>query len=195
MRSKIFFVRWSQKRQFKQLEGEFFGANDLGGNGTLAPDNRWDGGMGYTYVFSPRFVMSATLGWGRWVEGRKPQGVPFDLTTVGLPASLNTYGGPGAFPNISISGYQNLGSGGLNATPRDARTYAVDFTRNAGSHSLSMGFMGINFYLNTFNSAQATFSFSPDFTQGPFPTAANSDTGSGVASFLLGTGDSGSVQL
>ncbi len=188
-----FFVRWSQKRQFKQLEGEFFGTTDLGGNGTLAPDNRWDGGMGYTYVFSPRFVMSVTLGWGRWVEGRKPQGVPFDLTAVGLPASLNTYDGPGAFPNISISGYQNLGSGGLNATPRDARTYAVDFTRNTGSHAFSMGFMGINFYLNTFNSAQASFSFSPDFTQGPFPTAANSDTGSGVASFLVGTGDSGSV--
>ncbi len=47
----------------------------------------------------------------------------------------------------------------------------------------------MTFILNTFNSAQATFNFSPDFTQGPFPTAANSDTGSGCASFLLGTGD------
>jgi len=188
-----FYARWSQKRQFKQLEGDFYGTSDIGGNGTLAPDNRFEGGMGYTRVFSPTFVMSINLGWGRWVEGRKPQGVPFDVTQVGLPASLNTYDGPGAFPNISISGYQNLGSGGLNATPREARSYAVDFTRNLGDHSLSFGFMGINFYLNTFNSAQATFSFSPDFTQGPNPTAASADSGSGVASFLLGTGDSGSV--
>ncbi len=52
-----------------------------------------------------------------------------------------------------------------------------------------MGFMGIVFILNTFNSSQATFNFSPDFTQGPFPTAASTNTGSSVASFLLGTGD------
>jgi hypothetical protein len=190
-----FYARWSQKRQFKQLEGEFFGTNDPGGNGTLAPDNRFEGGLGYTYVFSPTFVMSLNFGWGRWVEGRKPQGVPFDVTTVGLPASLNTYDGPGAFPFIYLSGYQNLGSGSLNSTPREARTYAADFTRNLGPHGLSMGFMGITFILNTFNSAQASFNFSPGFTQGPFPTAANPDSGSSVASFLLGTGDNSSAGI
>jgi Carboxypeptidase regulatory-like domain len=184
-----FFARWSQKRQFKQLEGEFFGANNPGGNGTIAPDNRFEGGLGYTYVFSPTFVMSLNVGWGRWAEGRKPQGVPFDVTSVGLPASLNTYNPPGAFPFVYTSGYQNLGSGSLNATPREARTYAADFTKNLGAHNFSMGFMGITFILNTYNSAQATFNFSPDFTQGPNPTTANSDTGSSVASFVLGTGD------
>ncbi len=187
-----FYGRWSQKRQFKQLSGEFFGHNDPGGMGTLAPDNRFEGGLGYTYVFSPTFVMSLTAGWGRWVEGRVPQGVPFDVTQVGLPAALNSYSGPGAFPSVNISGYQALGSGVQNSTPREARTYAADFTRNLGSHSLSMGFMGINFVLNTFNSAQASFTFTPGFTQGPFPTAANSDTGSALASFLLGTGDNSS---
>jgi hypothetical protein len=55
--------------------------------------------------------------------------------------------------------------------------------------------MGINFYLNTYNSAQATFHFSPDFTQGPFPTSATTDTGSSVASFLLGTGDNSSSNI
>jgi len=190
-----FFARWSQKRQFKQLQGEFFGPGNPGGNGTLAPDNRLEGGMGYTYVFSPTFVMSLNAGWGRWVEGRRPQGVPFDVTTVGLPASLNTYSGPGAFPTVNLSGYQNLGSGGLNATPREARTYSADFTKNLGSHNLSMGFTGIVFILNTFNSAQATFNFSPAFTQGPFPTAATTNTGSSVASFLLGTGDNGNSNI
>jgi hypothetical protein len=188
-----FYARWSQKRQFKQLSGEFFGADDPGGMGTLAPDNRFEGGLGYTYVFSPTFVMSLTAGWGRWVEGRVPQGVPFDVTQVGLPASLNSYSGPGAFPSINISGYQALGSGSQNATPRDTRTYAADFTKSMGSHSFSMGFMGIDFTLTTFNSAQASFNFSPSFTQGPNATAANSDTGSAMASFLLGSGDNSST--
>lgn len=190
-----FFARWSQKRQFKQLQGEFFGANDPGGNGTLAPDNRLEGGAGYTLLFSPTFVMSLNFGWGRWVEGRVPQGVPFDVTTVGLPASLNTYNPPGAFPTLNLTGYQNLGSGGLNSTPREARTAGADFTRTLGAHSLSMGFTAIAFYLNTFNSAQAQFNFSPSFTQGPFPTAANTNTGSAAASFLLGTGDNGNSNI
>lgn len=186
------FVRWSQKRQFKQLAGEFFGANDPGGNGTLAPDNRWDGGLGYSYAFSPSLVMVANFGWGRWAEGRKPQGVPFDVTSVGLPAAIN-FGGPGAFPAVNITGYQSLGSGGLNSTPREARTYSVDFTKNWGSHTFSAGFTGITFTLTTFNSSQASFSFGPGFTQGPFPTSANNDTGNAFASFLLGTGSSGTV--
>jgi hypothetical protein len=184
-----FFARWSQKRQFKQLSGDFFGTSDPGGNGTLAPDNRWDGGLGFTDAFSPTFVMVANFGWGRWAEGRKPQGVPFDPSTVGLPATLDSFGGPGAFPAINISGENALGSGVLNATPREARTVSVDFTKIHGPHTFSMGFMGIDFVLYTFNSSQATFNFSPDFTQGPNPTAANALTGYGFASFLLGTGD------
>jgi len=190
-----FFARWSQKRQFKQLEGEFFGADDPGGNGTLAPDNRFDGGLGYTYVISPTLVMEANFGWGRWNEGRKPQGVPFTVSSVGLPSFLDGFGGPGAFPNITISGEQNLGSGSLNATPREARTYSVDFTKVSGSHTFSAGFTGITFILNTFNSSQATFSFGPDFTQGPNATAATTGTGNGVASYLLGVGDSGGITL
>ncbi len=114
------FVRWSQKRQFKQLAGAFFGADNPGGNGTLAPDNRWDAGMGFTDAFSPTFVMVANFGWGRWVEGRAPQGVPFNPSTVGLPQELDTFGGPGAFPAVNISGENPLGSGVLNATPREA---------------------------------------------------------------------------
>ena len=57
-----------------------------------------------------------------------------------------------------------------------------------GSHSFSAGFMWIDFHLNTFNSSQANFSFAPNFTQGPNPSAADPNTGVGFASFLLGTG-------
>lgn len=188
-----FYARWSQKRQYKQLAGEFFGTNDPGGNGTLAPDNRWDGGVGYTIAVSPTLAFETNFGWGRWDEGRKPQGVPFNPSTVGLPAVLDSFGGPGAFPAINISGLNGLGSGGLNATPREARTLSVDVTKVHGPHTFSIGFMGIDFILNTFNSSQASFNFGPDFTQGPNPTAANPLTGVAFASFMLGTGDGGGI--
>jgi hypothetical protein len=185
------YGRWSQKRQYKQLAGEFFGSNNPGGNGTLAPDNRWDGALGYTFAISPTLAIETNFGWGRWDEGRKPQGVPFNPSTLGLPAVLDSFGGPGAFPAININGVNALGSGGLNATPREARTLSVDVTKIHGAHTFSIGFMGIDFILNTFNSSQATFNFGPDFTQGPNATAANPLTGIGFASFLLGTGDNG----
>jgi Carboxypeptidase regulatory-like domain len=189
------FSRWSQKRQFKQLSGEFFGHDDAGGNGTLAPDNRFDGALGYSWVISPTLVASGNFGFNRWVEGRKPQGVPFNPSTLGLPVSLDSFGGPGAFPSINIAGLSSLGSGGLNSTPREAHTFSVDVSKVRGAHSLTMGFMVVDLRLTTANSSQFNASFGPNFTQGPNPTSANPDTGFGFASFLLGTSSGGGITL
>ena len=189
------FGRWSQKRQFKQLAGEFFGHDDVGGNGTLAPDNRLDGALGYSFAISPTLVVSANFGFNRWVEGRKPQGVPFNPSTLGLPSSLDSFGGPGAFPSITIAGMNSLGSGGLNATPREAHTFSGDVSKVHGSHSLSMGVMVVDLRLTTANSSQFSAGFGPSFTQGPNPTAANPDTGFGFASYLLGTSTGGGITL
>ncbi len=185
------YGRWSQKRQFKQLTGEFFGSDNPGGIGTLAPDNRFDGALAYSWIASPTLVLNVNLGFNRWVEGRKPQGVPFSPSTLGLPASLDTFGGPGAFPSITISGMSSLGSGGLNATPREAHTLSVDVSKIKGTHSFTMGFMGVDLRLTTQNSSQFSATFGPSFTQGPNATTANPDTGFGFASFLLGTSDAG----
>jgi len=191
------FARWSQKRQFLTLGGPFFGPNNPAGPGNFVPDNRWDMGFNYTRVFNPSLVMSVNLGYGRWAEGRKPQGVPFNPSALGLPSFLDNFGGPGAFPGISIQGFFPLGGGGavLNSTPREARTYAVDFTKVRGAHNMNVGFMAIDFYLNTFNSSAASFNFPLNLTQGPDPRAPNSQTGSGFASFALGTGNSGGITL
>ncbi|MGH9444401.1 MAG: carboxypeptidase-like regulatory domain-containing protein [Terriglobia bacterium] len=186
------FARWSQKFEYKQQTGDFFGTNDPGGPGTLAPDDRLDGALGYNHVFSPTTVMSVDLGWARWVEGRVPQGVPFDPSIVGLPSALNAFGGPGAFPSITIEGETSLGSGVSNSTPREDRSYSIDFTKVAGAHTLDIGFMGVGMISNSFCSSQANFGFSAGTTEGPNPVTGNPATGEGFASFLLGTGSGGS---
>jgi hypothetical protein len=183
------FARWSQKRQFKQLAGAFFGSNDPGGNATTAPNNRMDGAMGYSMAISPTLVVNANLGFGRWAEGRKPQGVPFQPSSLGLPSALDSFGGPGAFPSINMSGYNSLGSGPLNSTPRENRTYSLDVSRAASAHLLSLGAMVIDQRLNTSNTSQLVMSFSPAFTQGPNAILGDPRTGSSMASFLLGTAD------
>ncbi|MEO8657219.1 MAG: carboxypeptidase-like regulatory domain-containing protein [Bryobacteraceae bacterium] len=183
------FARWSQKRQFKQLAGEFLGADNPGGNSTIAPNNRMDGAFGYSIAVSPSFVVSANIGFGRWVEARKPQGVPFTPSSLGLPSTLDSFSGPSAFPGLTIVGYNSLGSGVLNATPREARTLSLDTNYVHGSHLLSFGMMAVDLRLNTANSSQLALTFSPGFTQGPTATSADPRTGSSMASFLLGTAD------
>jgi len=68
------FTRWSQKRQFIQGVGAFFGADNPGGMGTAERDPRWDLALGYTYTLTPHSLVNATLGWGRWVLQLQPQG-------------------------------------------------------------------------------------------------------------------------
>jgi hypothetical protein len=193
------YARWSKKPEEKTEQPEYFGSNNVGGGGSLAPDDRWDAAFGITRMISPTFVASFNAGYGRWIEGRVTQGVPFSPSTVGLPSFLDGFAN--AFPQIYIDGgYNNasgaaLGSGGLNSTPREARSISLDLTKVVGAHNLQFGFMGIELIQNTFNSSIANFHFPLGMTAGPDPTNANPATGWGFASYLLGTGTSGGVTV
>jgi hypothetical protein len=199
------FGRWSQKGQTETATAPFFGANDPAGPGSEAPDNRWDFGFGYTRVFSPTFIMNLTYGRNRWVEGRVTQNNDFDVTTLGLPSYLNlTSAGKGCFPSFGIGGSffntagdYSLGQGGCgNSFPRETASYAIDISKNHGHHMLSLGFMWINFLMRNANFGQQVgFGFDPLFTDGPNPQTQLATTGYSVASFMLGTGDSGGITV
>ena len=189
------FLRWSQKRQFIQGVGAYFGADNPGGMGTAERDPRWDTALGYTYSVAPRSLVSATVGWNRWVLQLQPQGVPFQPSSVGLPASLDSFGGTGGFPTVSVDGLTGLGAGSLTRIPREARTFALDASHVLGRHTLTVGFMAVDFRVNTYTSSVASFSFPRAFTQGPDPTRGDPTSGAGFGSLLLGTGGSGGITL
>jgi hypothetical protein len=109
--------------------------------------------------------------------------------------ALDAFGGPGAFPRVSVQGLpRGLGeSGVLQRTSREARTLALDFTRIQRRHTLTFGFMGIDFRQNSSSTAQARFDFERRFTQGPDPNQPSGFSGSGIASLLLGTGSGGGI--
>ena len=138
-------------------------------------NNRWDYAAGYTRTFGPTMVMSVNLGWNRWVEGFRPQGVPFQLASLGFPSSLDSQG-IGAFPSIAVDGTYPLSSlnanfSSINLAPRENRTVAVDFTKVYKSHSMLMGFMGVDQVQRTTYSPKLAISFPLSMTQGPNPTA------------------------
>src|SRR5690348_11675362 len=95
------FARWSQKREFIQGIGAFLGANNPAGPGTGEYDPRFDVGLGYSSVLTPASLLNATLGFGRWVVDAQPQGIPFQPSSLGLPAALDSFGGIGGFPSIT----------------------------------------------------------------------------------------------
>ncbi|MBZ5513331.1 MAG: TonB-dependent receptor [Acidobacteriia bacterium] len=193
------FVRWSQQRQYKQLVGPYFGESDPAGPRTKNPNNRWDYGFNYNRSFSPTFLMSLTWGWNRWVEGRAVQNFPFKPSTLGLPAFLDAVAP--AFPPIGFddgtvglagAGFTG-GTGTNNSQPREVRTYAVDFTKIKGPHTMTMGFMMIDHQLRAQYTDPVRINFTKSMTQGPDPTAALPATGLGFASFLLGAGHDGNL--
>ena len=189
-----FFARWSQKREFLTLGAPFFGPNNPAGPENLVPDNRWQFASNLSHVFSPTLVLSATFGWSREVEGRQPQGANFLPSSLGLPASLDSFANN--FPAINVNGIYGLGSasnggGSVQRFPREARTAALDASKTAGPHTMHIGFTLIDFENRTIENSQASFSFLNSMTAGPNPVI---DTGGiGFASFLLGTGSSGQV--
>jgi hypothetical protein len=191
-RQRMFF-RMSIEHEFKTEFPPLYGASDVGGPGSIRPENRFDYGADYVITINPSTVLTVTGGWGRWTEDLTPQGEGFKNSTVGLPSFLD--GIADNFPGISISGTSGLGSGTRAFNPREVRTIAADLTKIHGPHTMTTGFMFVGHQTPNVYANQPTFNFGSNFTQGPDPTAANPATGWGFASFLLGTGNSGGVTI
>jgi hypothetical protein len=191
-RQRMFF-RMSIEHEFKTEFPPLYGANDVGGPGSIRPENRFDYGADYVRTINPSTVLTVTGGWNRWTEDLNPQGRGFKNSTVGLPSFLD--GIADNFPGISVSGTAGLGSGTRAFNPREVRTIAADLTKIQGAHNMTTGFMFVGHQTPNVYENQPIFNFGSNFTQGPDPTSANPATGWGFASFLVGTGNSGGITI
>jgi hypothetical protein len=186
------FFRYSYKQEFKTGTPEYWG-NDPGGPGNNRPNNRYNVTAGYSQVIAPTLVMNINAGFEHWGEQSTNQGLGFKPSTLGLPASLD--GVSGEFPNINVGSQTSLGptGGAENTAYRPTGSLAVDFTKTAGRHTLSFGFMGVVSEDNSAGLYQTSLNFNGNFTQGPDPDAPASNTGNGVAQMLFGVLDGGNT--
>lgn len=187
------YGRWAQKFEFKTNSPTFYGANDPGGPGNIRPNNRFSFVTGISHIFNATTALSAGVGLSRWAEVTQSQGFPFNQTTVGLPASLNS--NSPIFPIINTESEASLGpvQGGEGAGYRNVGSVNTDLTKTVGVHDLSFGFMGALLQNNGSNIPSTSFAFDHNFTAGPDPSASTATTGFGFASLLLGPAASGST--
>jgi carboxypeptidase family protein len=190
------YGRYSYKKEYKDEEAAFFGANDPAGPGQRNPNNRWNVSLGLSQVFTPTFTMSVNLGGMKWVEGNDVQSKGFKASSLGLPSFIDTYSPQ--FPIISVASYLPEGpvaGAGQGAFPRAAASGSVDFVKVRGKHQLSFGYMGVATDENGGRYHFTPFNFNNLFTAGPDPTAPTAGTGDSSASMLMGLPVSGNTGI
>ena len=186
------FVRLSASRRPRLGDDDVFG--------TLATQsrflNRLSRGAALDYInsLSPRLLLNIRYGVSRFGNVTEYRPRDFRLSSLGFPRALESQVVRQSFPVISISGYAGVGRTGDAEDFSDVHTLQVNTTRIGSRHALKTGFEA-RVYRDVGNSvgnASGTFSFNEARTRGPDPVR-NLVSGHSVASFLLGTANSGSI--
>jgi hypothetical protein len=145
-----------------------------------------------TSVFGPSLVLSSRAGFIRHDFYIATHGDNFDPSTLGFPSSFTSQLERQTFPQVQWDGYTTFGStfGGNNGsifTVSDQWSWSEVLSKTAGNHSLKFGGELRALLNNQQNPTSSTgrFTFNRAFTQRN-PLAAAADSGSSVASLLLG---------
>lgn len=185
------FGRWS----FNKRVGRNPTPYDIGG---LEGNDRGQTSIGLseTFTVNPSTILTAQAGFSRWTQiGVHP---PFDLISLGFPASLVSQMQQSIFPTISVADAMGIGTSEGNWFEHtNTYSFQTGLAKMAGRHNIKFGFQT---QIKQNNSVPARFpsgnySFNRGFTQGPDPNRVASNSGNGVASFLLGTPASGTLDL
>ncbi len=154
--------------------------------------------FGLTALFSPHLVGEFRSSFSRWRNNRIPESNGFDLTTLGFPASLTAQQQFNTLPWMQFTGVASSGKLTTSEIRRIANGYnetgSVTWTR--GSHILKFGGQLRYQQLNDvqIDNSSGSYTFNSGFTStNPFASSAN--TGSPVASFLLGLPASGNLGI
>src|SRR5579884_1634624 len=188
-------LRWQFANYFNNIA-------DVDGRLILVP--RKNAYVGYTNTISPTLLFDGRIGFNHQVEAYTIPGQGFDITQLGMPASLLSQGQPapgagkpGVFPRLSISDLTTFGSTSAAANHTNTGSAAGTLTKIHGGHAWKFGYEYRLYQRNEFtlNFPDGTYSFNRGFTQGPNPDQGSSTSGYSVASFLLGDPAGGSAGI
>jgi hypothetical protein len=155
--------------------------------------------VGYTHVFSPGALLDLRAVVNRQLLSRIPQSGGFDLTTLGMPSSLNAAEYYKQFPPISVANFQGLGTysnGDLLVRADTTIAGNASLTLIRGSHSIKTGgdYRMLRYNESGASNVTPAFTFDATWTQ-QNPFVSNTLQGAGLASMLLGIPTSATATL
>lgn len=157
----------------------------------------WSASWDHTVTFSPSLLGDFRYGFARSYFSRTPLGAGFDVTSLGLPQSLQAVAAQrvSEFPRFSFSNGAGLGNNGYVALIENplAHDLTGSITKITAHHTIKTGGewrkMFINFSQYGYPAGQ--FNFDQSWTQQILNNA--NGTGDPYASFLLGLPSGGQV--
>ncbi|MDX2182165.1 MAG: TonB-dependent receptor [Bryobacteraceae bacterium] len=151
---------------------------------------------GNTFLLSSRRTLDVRMGYARAKEKNRPYSEEFDPTSLGFPSSYVNSMQAKAFPIIRVNGIANLAGSTYVEDPGYTYTLQPNFAEQRGKHLLKYGadlrLLYGNFFRNT--TPGGSFSFTNAWTNGPRADQPVAASGFPLASLLLGTPASGTIE-
>ena len=193
-----FFGRFGFTRT-NLTQPNYYGNVASPGNGAVGTTSfhNWSFAFDNTVTLNPTLLLTINYGYARWFQIRQTLSYGFNNASLGFPTSFVNAVTIPMFPAINVSSYGAMSGQSFLHNGNDSHSLLTSLTKIAGRHTLIVG-TDLRLHLINFFNVQAsggTFSFTQAQTQGPNPNSASSTAGNGLASLLLGAGNSGSMPI
>ena len=145
--------------------------------------------LSYTDALRPDLLVELRAGGNRVSQVRRSGSLGFDVSKLGLPAALNSETQLRLFPQFAITDMTTIGGNQTDNMVQAGGSYTASgsLTKISGAHNIKFGGEERIYYSNnTQGGPNMDFSFARSFTQGPNPNTVASNSGFGLATFLLG---------
>ncbi|MFB3828986.1 MAG: TonB-dependent receptor domain-containing protein [Bryobacteraceae bacterium] len=192
-----------QRMYFRYLHNrrnELRNINSLTGLGMSAQDPAVrinDGGVvDSVTTLSPTTILNLRGALNRYIMGAyRQQAMGFDLTTLGLPAALAKAIPQAMVPRISAQQYKDWGPAAWTEEITNTLSFQGSLSRVSGKHSLKAGGEMRDLRANLKGSGWGggRFTFDREFTR-RLPQYSDNNSGSAIASLLLGYPSGGTVE-
>ena len=195
------FVRYSRNalaeaRGFKYSTNDAINVADTTGNSPFTRENH-SATIQLTHTLNPTTVIDFRLGLARFKsQSGFAAGADYDIAGLGFASQYQSQAAR-YFPRFSWANYEGAGSNPVQTDPT-AQTNSVQSSlyKTIGRHSLKTGgeFRLQRSYSQTPGFVAGNFSFDQKFS-GRTPLAVEPSSGNSIASFLLGTAESGFIDV
>jgi len=188
------FGRYTYDRTFRATAA-YFGLAENGTSDLVF--NRASGVMNYSDTIRPNLLLEARAGLNRYAPDRPARSLGFDAGKINLPTKLNSQVQLPIIPQFSIADVTTIGANQTDhlIQANYAWTGGATATWVRASHTVKMGAETRIYQLNNSQGGPVMqFGFGRSFTRGPNPNTTAITAGHGLATFLLGTPDSGQAR-